>query len=291
MLRSFCVKTNNNNILDNLIYEFNNSQLDEVFISKNSFKNYKNVIIHYKADDLPSFYAEIAGALTSIIVEHYEPSIIKNILISDYFYFSEIERKEIFDYCIELLNDSIKEKIFRENIIFSACFDYIENNKYMILDGFVNFRLKKYIKEIDEIADLAVDKYVLEKEYNEFISLLKLYINSKEPEESIVHLIYQNEGSTLLNSEKKIIDTTSNIFDAKYLSDISFSSNDYALNALLNLLPEKIYIHLIDSSEDEFIETLKLIFENRVNICTDCPICNLYKLSKRELLHKATVKE
>ena len=67
---------------------------------------------------------------------------------------------------------------------------------------------------------------------------------------------------------------------SKYLSDISFSSNDYALNSLLTLLPKKIYIHLIDNVIDEFIHTLGLIFEDRAQICTDCNICRLYKNSK-----------
>ena len=68
---------------------------------------------------------------------------------------------------------------------------------------------------------------------------------------------------------------------AKYLSDISFSSNDYMLNSLLTLLPRKIYIHLIDNCIDEFINTLNLIFEKRISICTNCNICNFYKNIKK----------
>lgn len=290
MLRSFCVKTNNTNVLNYLQYEFENSDIDELYISQNEFKNYKNIVLHCKAEDVSLFYAQIAGTLTNVILDLYEDYIIKGTLVSNYFYFSEIERKEIFDYCQELLNASPKEKIYRENLIFSACFDYIEQNKYMILDGFVNFRLKDYILVLDEIIDMAVDKFVLEREYNEFISLLKLYINSKESEEPVLHLIYQNQESILLDNGKHMIDTSSDIFDARYLSDITFSSNDYALNALLNLLPQKLYIHLVDREEDEFINTLKLIFENRVQICTDCAICNIYRLNK-PVLNKVTIKD
>ena len=53
------------------------------------------------------------------------------------------------------------------------------------------------------------------------------------------------------------------------MSDISFSSNDYALNTLLNLVPKKIYIHLLDGESDEFINTIKLIFEDRVEFSSD----------------------
>ena len=91
------------------------------------------------------------------------------------------------------------------------------------------------------------------------------------------HLIYLNGESILLDKQKNIVQLEGNINNAKYLSDITFSSNDIALNTLLSLLPEKIEIHIIDK-EDEFINTLKLIFEDRVRICTDCNICRTYRM-------------
>jgi hypothetical protein len=85
----------------------------------------------------------------------------------------------------------------------------------------------------------------------------------------LVHLIYNAGSPTLLDENKKIIKTDCNILNAKYLSDITFSDCDIALNTLLNLIPKKIYLHLIDNKIDEFITTLKLIFENRIVLCTD----------------------
>ena len=85
----------------------------------------------------------------------------------------------------------------------------------------------------------------------------------------------------ILNDKKQIINISDNMVKAKYLSDISFSSNDYMLNSLLTLLPRKIYIHLIDNCIDEFINTLNLIFEKRISICTNCNICNFYKNIKK----------
>ena len=57
------------------------------------------------------------------------------------------------------------------------------------LDGFVNFRLKNYVKSLEEIVDYSVQQYIIEKEYNDFINLLKLYIDSKAPELPFVNLI------------------------------------------------------------------------------------------------------
>ena len=113
----------------------------------------------------------------------------------------------------------------------------------------------------------------IEKEYLEFISLLKLYINSQSPKTNIVHLIYRKKDSLLLDENKNIIPLDDSVYQAKYLSDISFSQNDYILNTLLTILPQKIYLHLIDNNIDEFANTLLLIFEKKIEICSDCDIC------------------
>ena len=159
--------------------------------------------------------------------------------------------------------------------------NYLIKNHRLFLDGFLNFRLQKYQNMITDIVNEAVNSYIIEKEYLEFISLIKLYINSQKSNSSTIHIIYSQSHSFLLNEKKEVIPTTSINSSAKYLSDISFSENDYILNSLLTLLPENIYIHLIDNFVDDFLITLKSIFENRIHICNDCNICKMYKQSKK----------
>ena len=100
---------------------------------------------------------------------------------------------------------------------------------------------------------------------------------SEGSKSDFVHLIYNLDEPILLDSKKNIIKTDINLTNAKYLSDINFSSCDMILNTLLNIIPNKIYIHLVNDEIDEFITTLELIFENKIHICRDCAICNLYR--------------
>ena len=120
-------------------------------------------------------------------------------------------------------------------------------------------------------------------EYIEFVNILKLYVKSETEytQTDHLHLIYKDKTSTIIDDNKNIINCNENLKKAKYVSDISFSSNDYALNTLLNLVPRKITIHLIDGYTDEFINTLKLIFQDKVQICEDCDICLFYKANSR----------
>ncbi len=274
-MKSFCIKTNNREIIDYLLNKFDKIDFANISYIDRKFKIYMNFIVHYTGEEIENFYKILCNIITETILEFYEINIIRRILSFNYFYFDEIERRKIGEICIESLkNNKLKN---RNKTIYSKVKKYVEKNKSMILDGFVTFRIKEYIEKIDELVDEGVNKYIIEKEYAEFISLLKMYVNSKDPETEEIHLIYTNGESILLDKNKDIITISNNNFNAKYLSDITFSSNDFALNALLSLLPKKINIHLI-TKKDEFIDTLCLIFENRVYMCTDCNICRTYKI-------------
>ena len=285
-MNSFCIKTNNIKIINYLLKKLENVEIDGIYYSANKFKIYNNIIIHNKGDNISDFENLICNIFIQTIIEFYENKLIKEIINFNYFYFEEYEKNKIFENCIDILETMEKEeKNKKEKLIYDEILKYIKEKKSMILDGFVRFRLKEYVKYIDNIVDEGVNKYIIDKEYTEFINLLKVYIESKKSEIDLIHLIYINGESILLDKNKNFISITENIFNAKYLSDISFSSNDFALNTLLTLLPEKIEIHLIEK-EDEFINTLKSIFEGRIQICSDCNICRTYKMLNATTLMK-----
>ena len=279
-MKSLCIKTNDSNIISYLLNELKYSKLENIFFSENQFKHYKNIIIHYVGKDFPYFYSKISSILSFLVIDELEEDFLKHILLQNYFYFNSQEREQILSFCFDIFADdyiNCFDKKFQ--ILYNVFYDFIKDNRVLYLDGFIYFRLKEYFSILDDTVNNAVNHFLIEKEYLEFVSLLKLYINSQDSKCELVHLIYSSSESILLDKDKNIIAPDSDIFNAKYLSDISFSSNDFTLNSLLNLVPKKIYIHLIDNTIDEFIQTLELIFENRVNLCTDCNICEFYKNS------------
>ncbi len=289
-MKSICIKTNNSNLLDYLLNELNYIEIEPVYISSNKFKNYKNVIVHYRGNDNKKFIHEISCILSCLVLDELEEKFLKNIIQKNYFYFNSNEREHILEICFDTFSNDFNTYFDkRYNCLINNFESYLMDNKSIVLSGFINFRLKNYMSILEDVVDEAVNAFVIEKEYFEFVSLLKMYINSQSTNCELVHLVYNNENSVLLDENKKVINISDNIFKAKYLSDISFSSNDYALNSLLTLLPKKIYVHLIDNCVDEFIHTIGLIFENRVEICTDCNICKIYKnnkLNKKSIIKK-----
>ena len=304
---SFCIKTNNQSDILKLTNYISEIQLDNiVFLTKN-FSKYTNIIVHYLGNDTEIFYEYFANTLCDFIIDNYESNILNDILVSNFFYFDKAELSEIKRICDSILNNVPLNKILpfqqlksetandekisissRKDLLINNILSYLKSSKSMILNGFLRFRIYDYINFLNDLVDSAVNEFVINKEYSEFIELLKLYIDSKPPRSELIHLIYINEESILLDKNRNIISLSHNNLDIPYLSDISFSSNDYALNSLLSLLPKKLIIHTSDI-EDDFVNTLKLIFNSNVTICKHCSICDTYKLveSKKEKNRKS----
>lgn len=287
---SLCIKVNKTNVINYIMNKISKISLDNIVFVEKDFSKYRNVIIHYLGNDISVFYNEICSVLTDCIIDNYENLIIRSLLSLNYFYFDDLDLEAIQDNCNNIIMSgadisnisTIKNAIIdRKNYLWCDVLRYISYHKSILLDGFITFRAANYISCLDEIVDFSVSQFVINREYNEFIDMLKVYISSKTPIADLVHLIYMNEQSILLDKDKNIISLAKNNLDNIYLSDITFSSNDYALNSLLSLLPRKVVIHLI-SPADDFINTLQAIFGNVISICTDCDICKTYKLLNKQ---------
>lgn len=278
-MSSLCIKTNNEDILAYLKNEFSEFNMLNIFYSQKEFKSYNNIIIHYTGLDNELFYTKLATIFSYLVIDYFENDIIKNILSVNYFYFNNSEISKIFELCVENLCDSDDFSFCkRQMLLFDAFHEYISTHHSIVISGFINFRLKDYRKILEDLVDFSVNEFIIEKEYLEFVSLLRVYINSQPSSNQEVHLISFENDTFLLDNNMNLVNIDKNSLNAKYLSDVSFSNNDYILNTLLNLLPKKIHLHLISPlSNMDFIDTLQLIFENRIIFCNDCNICNLYK--------------
>ena len=281
-MKSICIKLSNEKSVQYLLEQLNKFEIQDIYFSCKKFKIYYNIIVHCKEKTISQFLKSLSTTLTFFIIDLYEKSIIDNLIKSEYFYFELSERNKIANITHEDLYN-IEEAVYssseRFNEIYKTIYNYLVNNHSILLKGFIPFRLKKYFEQLLEQIDKSVNKYIIEKEYTEFISLLKIYVNSESSSCNEVHLIFIKSKPLLLDETKNIIKIDEDMIKRKYLSDISFSSNDYILNTLLNLIPKKIYIHIMNNNIDEFINTIKLIFEDRVFFCNDCSICKIYKKS------------
>lgn len=160
-MKSICLKTNNDEIISYIIKKLEN-EFNEIIISENQFKIYKNIIVHYIGENEKKFLIQFAEMLAEMISLFYEQKILDHIIEDNYCYFEDIEKQIILRICekiIELQESNFK---YKEEILKGLVYEYfLEGNKYMILDGFMNFRVKPYLEVLDYVVDTSVTNFVL----------------------------------------------------------------------------------------------------------------------------------
>ena len=153
--------------------------------------------------------------------------------------------------------------------------DYFENSNNIILDGFVNFRLKEYMRDLEDVVDKGVDDFLMDREYREFIRLLRYFVDIQEPKLNTVHVIVGFDNKyTLLDDAKREI---TNECIQEYVNEIAegeINYDDLLVSSLITFAPRKIIIHCTGQFRNkELMETIKNVFLGRVLICQGCEIC------------------
>lgn len=218
--------------------------------------------------------------LADFILWKYEEKLISRIINSNYCYFNALDKKNILNFAIENIKSdkSIFSSLYhvrRRNIIIRKLSEYFDSADSMVLDGFINFRLKDYMKELEEIVDKAVDDFLMEREYKEFIRLLKYFVEIQEPKQTIVHVLACYDGKYALLDENKneIINECIREF-ANEVEEGEINHDDLLVSSLITLAPHRIVIHLTAKFRNkELLETIKSVFADKVTLCDGCDLC------------------
>lgn len=159
-MKSFCIKTNSNQKKNFLLQLLEEVQLNEFYISFYEFKIFKNIIIHYTGKDIISFQKILSEKIADTIEKFYIEELLNRIIRKNYFYLEDEEQDTIARISFRIFIAGKENENFGEEILRDLIYDYIDENKKMILDGFVNFRIKEYVETLDYIAELAVTSYL-----------------------------------------------------------------------------------------------------------------------------------
>ena len=215
----------------------------------------------------------ISNVIYNVIVEHYREKEMLHYINENYFFLKHDEilnidlainkilkgdQKICSDkdfYCLNKINDII------ENIK-----EFILENDYVNIEGFITFRMKNFLKDIECIIDKVVEDYMIEKEYNEFIKLLKYFVDIQDCKLEEVNIIVQKNGSYEVKDSKGLDifkDFLNEITDAAEVGIIN--TEDIIISGLITNVPKKIKIYNEEYCiNKEFIQTIKSVFGERV---------------------------
>lgn len=160
-MKTICIKTNNESILEYLSKEIKKLNINKIVISVNEFKNYRNIIIHYLGEEENRFLYIISEIIAICIEIFFEEKMLKNIIEENYFYFEDFEKDIILrigEKIIEIQECKFK---YKNEILKNLIYEYFLENKYMLIDGFVLFRIREYLEILNYIIDTSVTNYVI----------------------------------------------------------------------------------------------------------------------------------
>ena len=227
-----------------------------------------------------TLYNSLANLAQDIIIEIYVNPIIKDRVAKICDDYSISEKKEIVASTHETLRDEnyyISQKI----IINDEIREYLIENNSLIIDGYMKFRLKKFLYVIDISIEKAIEDLETEKEYLEFLNMLQYFVEIQESRYELVNLIIKN-------GDYFILDMDNNIIEDGLLNDISeeisyenISRADLLISSLIIISPQKIIIHVEGDKEKELTNMISQIFQERVEYCTGCEKCRVASKLKK----------
>ncbi|WP_326514432.1 putative sporulation protein YtxC [Clostridium intestinale] len=224
----------------------------------------------------------MSNILYKLVVDTYKSKALFEYLTDTFFFLKHDEILEVEDRIMKTLKG--EEMIRDENSIYCcnrinnvvekirAC---MEENNNININGFITFRMKEIAQDIESVIDKIVEKYLVEKEYKEFIKLLKYFVDIQESKIEEINLVIEGEGSY------KIRDAYGNDIYYDFLKEIGdlkvgskVNMEDVIISGLITNSPKRIIIHKQENcSNKEFIDTIVNVFGERVSYCDKCSVC------------------
>lgn len=218
----------------------------------------------------------VSNIMYKIIIEKYRKKELFEFLTDNYFFLRQnelLEAEEIIMKVLRLENSNKDTDFLYYSNIINEIIDKIkicieENNEFNI-NGFLLFRMKELRSNIEIIIDRIIENYIIEKEYEEFIRLLKYFVNIQDSKLQEVNLTIQTLGGYSLtdgNGKDILEEFLKELADCKIGVDANME--DIIISGLITNSPEHIIIHSKEKClNKEFIDTIVKVFGNKVTFC------------------------
>lgn len=242
----------------------------KIMCDKDSYNN--------RIEEIINLY--VSNILYRIVIDYYRKKEMFEFITDNYFFLKQSEILEVENKILKVLNceatcedENSVYCLNRINNIIEKIRQCIGEKQEINVDGFITFRLRMLREDIEKIVDKIVEKYMVEKEYEEFVRLLKYFVDIQECkiekviisiEEGNHYIIKDEYGKDLYKDFLKELTGDENNFD--------INIEDIMISGLITTSPKNIIIYgKRNCNNKEFLETVKNVFGDRVT-CFDNPI-------------------
>jgi len=225
----------------------------------------------------------VGQVLAQFLLSEQEPLLLRKLLQKGFGHKDEMEIDGLIAEAIILLDGELgigeegigRGRERRLEKLSSRFSRYLEGHERLHLEGFLRFRLRDYLAEVKEAAETAIEERLMERQYQDFMTLLKSMVEWQETRVSTIHVLHSGgHAFRLLDEEMRPLEQ-----DA---SEHDFSSRDEpheaqqmqeesgVVSRLLAASPRQLYIHTAEP-ESQVIRTIIGIFGDRAAFYPELP--------------------
>ncbi len=224
----------------------------------------------------------ISNILYKVVLNEYKEKEMLGYLTENYFF---LKQEEIIEVEEEIMNVFLESKsinfdnlvycLNKVNNIIEKIKSCLEENSEININGFIRFRMKELREDIEDVIDKVIESYMVEKEYKEFIKLLKYFVEIQESKMEEINIVIKECGEySIIDRNKKDIfnEFMRELIECKLDNDVKME--DIIISGLITNAPKRIIIHgKSNCVNKEFIDTIEKVFDNKVIFCKGCILC------------------
>ena len=215
----------------------------------------------------------VSNILYRIVIDNYRAKEMYEFLIDNYFFLKQNEILEVEDEIVRELKCEEKTKnedsiycLNRINSMIEKIRECISEKQELNIEGFITFRMRKLRADIEKIIDKIVERYMVEREYKEFVKLLKYFVEIQECKiEKINIIIEENNNYIVKNGEGKDLYYEFLRELTAEQGSLDLNMEDILISGLITSAPKNITIYGKENcTNKEFLDTIENVFGDRV---------------------------
>ncbi|SDI42249.1 putative sporulation protein YtxC [Desulfosporosinus hippei] len=221
----------------------------------------------------------LANALAETILLHWEKDHVVKILKKR----PDLKQdnwKMLLNKALDYLNKGLGQvrgnRVNRKTSLVTQILNCLDDSSVFDIEGFLRFRASDYKSEVNKAVEFAIEEYIVEREYIEFIELLKHFVDSQKPRLECLHVGMTPQGKFHLYNDEGVKVTHQFLEDYQLDNIHELGYEDLLVSALIAVAPREITLHIRYEGYKDTLETIRNVFGDRVHDCQGCGLCEKF---------------
>ncbi|AFQ42208.1 putative sporulation protein YtxC [Desulfosporosinus meridiei] len=221
----------------------------------------------------------LANALAETILLHWEKDHVVKILKKR----PDLKQdnwKMLLNKALNYLNKGLGQvrgnRVNRKTSLVTQILNCLDDSSVFDIEGFLRFRASDYKNEVNKAVEFAIEEYIVEREYIEFIELLKHFVDSQKPRLECLHVGMTPQGKFHLYNDEGVKVTHQFLEDYQLDNIHELGYEDLLVSALIAVAPREITLHIRYEGYKDTLETIRKVFGDRVHDCQGCALCEKF---------------